>query len=59
MPDSRTASRKRASLSTHTSTSSGSSETEVNALAVIAWSVPPTRLVQTVTPDAKWPTARR
>ena len=53
VPDSTTASRNRASLSTQTSTSTGSSDTEVNALAVIAWSKVPTRVVTTVTPVAK------
>src|SRR3954453_2289418 len=59
VPDWSTASRKRASLSTQTSTDSGSSETDVNALAVIAWSMPSCRVVTTVTPEGKWPTVRR
>ena len=55
VPDSSTASRNRASLSTQTSTMTGSSETEVNALAVIAWSKVPTRVVATVTPRREVP----
>jgi hypothetical protein len=41
------------------STRSGSRETEVNALAVIAWSMPSTTVVVTVTPVAKRAMARR
>ena len=55
VPDSSTASRNRASLSTQTSTRTGSSETEVKALAVIAWSKVPTRVVATVTPGREVP----
>ncbi len=45
--------------STQMSTSSGSSETDVKALAVIAWSMPSTTVVVTVTPVAKRAIARR
>ena len=58
-PASRMASWKRASSSTHTSTSIGSRLTEVTALAVIAWSCPPVRVLRTVTPVANLPMARR
>src|ERR687886_959820 len=45
--------------STDTSTSGGSSETEVNAFAVIAWISPPCAVVTTVTPVVKRPSVRR
>jgi hypothetical protein len=48
-----------ASHSTQTSTSGGSSETEVKELAVMPWPNPPARAVSTVIPVANMPTASR
>jgi hypothetical protein len=48
-----------ASRTTHTSTSSGSSETDVKELAVMPWPKPPARAVSTVIPVANMPTASR
>ena len=45
--------------STETSTSGGSSDTDVNALAVIAWTSPSRSVVTTVTPVEKRPSAER
>ncbi len=45
--------------STHTSSSSGSSETEVTELAVIPWVSPPAAALTTVTPVANRPTVLR
>jgi hypothetical protein len=58
-PLSTIASWNRASRSTQTRTSSGSKDTDASALAVIAWSVVPRRLVTMVTPVARRPTASR
>ena len=55
-PSARTASWKRAIFSAQNSTSGGSSETEVNALTVMAW---PSGVVTTTIPLANWPAARR
>src|SRR5580658_11204744 len=51
-----TASWNLATFSAQNSTSGGSSETEVNALTVIAW---PVRVATTTMPLANWPAARR
>jgi hypothetical protein len=51
-----TASWKRAIFSAQNSTSGGSSETEANALTVMAWPAP---VVTTTMPLANWPAARR
>jgi hypothetical protein len=53
---SRTASWKRAIFSAQNSTSGGSSDTDVNALTVMAW---PAAVVTTTMPLANWPVARR
>ena len=50
---------KRLWVSTQTSTRGGSSETLVNALAVMAWSIPSCKVLTTVTPLAKRPSAAR
>src|SRR4249920_3991741 len=55
-PASRTASWKRAIFSAQNSTSGGSSDTDANALTVIAW---PALVVTTTMPPANWPAARR
>jgi len=55
-PAARTASWNRAIFSAQNSTSGGSSETEANALTVMAW-VP--RVVTTTMPLANWPAASR
>jgi hypothetical protein len=51
-----TASWKRAIFSAQNSTSGGSSETDANALTVIAW---PALVVTTTMPPGNWPAARR
>jgi hypothetical protein len=55
-PAARTASWKRATFSAQNSTRGGSSDTEENALTVIAWPLP---VVTTTMPLANWPTACR
>jgi hypothetical protein len=55
-PSASTASWNRAIFSAQNRTSGGSSETEVNALTVMAW---PPRVVTTTIPLANWPAARR
>ncbi len=55
-PAAMTASWKRAIFSAQNSTSGGSSDTEVNALTVIAC---PALVVTTTMPPGNWPTARR
>ena len=55
-PDSSTASWNRAIFSAQNSTSGGSSETDANALTVIAW---PALVVTTTMPPGNWPAARR
>jgi hypothetical protein len=55
-PASRTASWKRAIFSAQNSTSGGSSDTDVNAVTVMAW---PAAVVRTTMPLANWPVARR
>ena len=59
MPDSSTASWNRLVRCEQTSTCGGSSETDVNALAVMAWSTPSITVVTTVTPLANRPRAPR
>src|SRR4051794_21351274 len=54
-PARRTSGSVRAPLSKHTSTSTGSSESEATALAVIPWGPPGASTVTTATPVAKWP----
>jgi len=51
-----TASWKRAIFSAQNSTSGGSSETDANALTVMAW---PAAVVTTTMPPGNWPTACR
>jgi hypothetical protein len=55
-PAARTASWKRAIFSAQNSTSGGSSDTDANALTVIAW---PPLVVTTTMPPGNWPVARR
>ena len=55
-PAARTASWKRAIFSAQNSTRGGSSDTDVNALTVIAW---PALVVTTTMPPGNWPAARR
>jgi hypothetical protein len=55
-PAASTASWKRAIFSAQNSTSGGSSETDANALTVIAW---PALVVTTTMPPGNWPAARR
>jgi hypothetical protein len=55
-PAAMTASWKRAIFSAQNSTSGGSSDTEVNALTVIAWPAP---VVTTTMPPGNWPAAWR
>ena len=55
-PASRTASWNLAIFSAQNSTSGGSSETDANALTVMAW---PVAVVTTTMPLANWPAARR
>jgi hypothetical protein len=55
-PSASTASWKRAIFSAQNSTSGGSSETEVNALTVMAW---PALVLTTTMPLANWPAACR
>src|SRR5881396_3460518 len=58
-PQSSTAACIRTPLSTHTSTSGGSSEREVNAFAVIACATPSWSVLMMVMPDANCPNAAR
>jgi len=55
-PAAMTASWNLAIFSAQNSTSGGASDTEVNALTVMAWPVP---VVTTTIPLANWPAARR
>ena len=55
-PAARTASWNRAIFSAQNSTSGGSSDTDANALTVIAW---PALVVTTTMPPGNWPVARR
>ena len=55
-PAARTASWNRATFSAQNSTSGGSSDTDANALTVIAW---PSLVVTTTMPPGNWPVARR
>ena len=59
MPDCSTASWNRLARCEHTSTCGGSSDTDVKALAVMAWSTPSSTVVTTVTPLANRPSAPR
>ena len=55
-PAAMTASWKRAIFSAQNSTSGGSSDTDANALTVMAW---PAAVVMTTMPPANWPAACR
>ena len=59
VPAASTASWNRAIFSAQNSTSGGSRDTEANAVTVIAWSMPPARVVTTMMPLANWPATRR